>query len=185
MLNDGVALNMASVLLYGAPFPENLNGSDFSVALLAALQEPRRVFLLGARPTIVEAAAKAFGNLPNVELAGTQDGYSMWEDEDAVIDRINKSNCDILLIALGNPLQEEWILRNRDRLRVTLMLGVGALFDFASGQTPRAPKVVRALCLEWAHRLALNPRRLVGRYTVGMIQFFISVLSASRTRWTP
>ena len=76
----------------------------------------------------------------------------------------------------GNPIQEEWILDNRDAINVPLIISVGALFDFVSGHTPRAPKVLRIVRLEWAHRLALEPRRLIGRYTIGIARFLAAAL---------
>jgi beta-1,4-glucosyltransferase len=100
------------------------------------------------------------------------DGYSMWQDEAAVNQEINNAKPDILLVALGNPLQEEWILRHRTSLQIPLIFAIGALLEFLSGSIPRAPQILRRLRLEWAFRLAREPRRLVGRYTIGMLKFF-------------
>lgn len=179
ILNDGIAMDVASFLCHGAPFPENLNGTDFTVRFLADLERESGVFLLGSRPEIVGQAAAELGRLPKVRIVGCQDGYSLWDDEAAVIDRINRSGADVLLVALGNPLQENWILRNRQALDATVIVAVGALFSFVSGYKPRAPRILRALHLEWAHRLALEPNRLVGRYTVGMLRFFATVITYS------
>jgi UDP-N-acetyl-D-mannosaminuronic acid transferase (WecB/TagA/CpsF family) len=87
---------------------------------------------------------------------------------------------------MGNPIQEEWILTNRDRLDVPLVLGVGALFDFTAGLVDRAPQFIRQARLEWAYRLSREPRRLLKRYTVDTARFFLIVMlqkdSASRSR---
>ena len=177
VLNDGIAMDIASYLCYRATFPENLNGTDFSVKLLSEYEQKTRVFLLGSRPDIVNLAAEELGRLPNVRIVGCFDGYSMWDDEHAVIEQINRAEADVLLVGLGNPLQEDWILRNRHLLNATIIIAVGALFSFVSGHKPRAPQALRALHLEWAHRLALEPHRLLGRYTIGMVRFFVTVFS--------
>jgi beta-1,4-glucosyltransferase len=184
LLNDGLALDIASFFRFGAFFPENLNGTDFTWSLLSRVDQERRVYLLGGRPGVVEAVAKVFDGISRVRIAGFTDGYSIWDDEPGVIEQIKKAEPDILLIAFGNPLQEEWALRNRDAIDVPVIMAVGGLFNFISGHTRRAPKFLRVVRLEWAHRLALEPRRLVGRYTVGIVQFFVLALrhSGKRTR---
>lgn len=182
LLNDGLALNLAALLRSGAGFPENLNGTDFTPAFLSRLDPGARVFLLGGRPGVAQAAAEAIHRFSQVYIAGHADGYSIWEDEAGVIQQINRAKPDILLVALGNPLQEEWILRNRTSLQVPLILAVGAWFDFISGHTPRAPHMLRRLRLEWAYRLMREPRRLTGRYTVGILRFFsMAIFSSDET----
>jgi beta-1,4-glucosyltransferase len=161
LLNDGLALNLAALLRSGAGFPENLNGSDFTPAFLSRLNRGARVFLLGGRPGVGQAAAEAIQRFSQVDIAGHTDGYSIWQDEAAVNRQINRAKPDILLVALGNPLQEEWILRNRTSLQVPLILAVGAWFDFISGNAPRAPQILR---------------RLTYRYTLGMLKFFSMVI---------
>jgi len=176
VLNDGIALDLAAILRSGTRFPENLVGTDFTPVFLSGLDRGARVFLLGGQPHVVEAAAEKFSRMPKVDIVGSVDGYSMWNDEAALIRQIEGARPDVLLIALGNPLQEQWILDNQDSLPVPLIFAVGALFDFVSGFTPRAPRLMRKLRLEWAYRLMREPRRLVGRYTVGTARFFGMVL---------
>ena len=182
LLNDGLAIDIASFLRFGAAFPDNLNGTDFTVLFLTQLKQDTRVYLLGGHPPVVEAAAKVFGSMTDVRIAGFTDGYSIWEDQLAVVERIRDAEPDILLVAFGNPLQEEWVLRHCGALDVPMIMAVGALFNFVSGYTPRAPKFLRAVRLEWAHRLAHEPRRLAGRYTFGIAQFFMTVLRHSGKR---
>lgn len=182
LLNDGLAVDVASFLRFGAAFPDNLNGTDLTCLFLSQLKQDSRVYLLGGHPPVVEAAAKVLGGMPRVRIAGYTDGYSIWGDEPAVVERIRDAEPDILLVAFGNPLQEEWVLRHCGALDVPMIMAVGALFNFVSGHTPRAPKFVRAVRLEWAHRLAHEPRRLVGRYTFGIAQFFLTVWKHSGKR---
>ncbi|MEO4041409.1 WecB/TagA/CpsF family glycosyltransferase [Hoeflea sp. CAU 1731] len=79
------------------------------------------------------------------------------------MDEINASGADIDLVALGVPLQEIWIERNRERLSASLVMGVGAQFDFWSGEVRRAPMLFRKTGMEWLWRLALEPKRRARR----------------------
>ena len=184
ILNDGIALDAANWLKFRSRFRENMNGTDFTPAFLKSLRQPARVFLVGGAADVVVKVARIIGGFPFVEVAGTADGYTMWQDEDGLARRIVDAKPDIVLVALGNPLQEEWILRHKARFEGCLMIGVGALFNFMAGTQPRAPALVRKLKLEWAHRLALEPRRLIGRYTIGMARFFAMTLLYDRQRRT-
>ena len=76
-------------------------------------------------------------------------------------------------MAMGNPVQEEWILDNRQSLNANIVIGVGALFDFWAGDKPRAPRWVQRMRFEWFYRLCLEPRRLLRRYTVDIVRFLI------------
>jgi beta-1,4-glucosyltransferase len=78
----------------------------------------------------------------------------------------------VVLVALGNPVQEEWILNHRQALDASILIGVGALFDFWAGDKPRAPRAIQKMRLEWLYRLALEPRRLLRRYSVDLLVFF-------------
>lgn len=88
-----------------------------------------------------------------------------------MIDDINASGADIVLVALGVPAQELWLHRNADKLNANLTLGVGALFDFLAGNVTRAPKMVRKAKMEWVWRLAMEPRRMARRYLLGNVEF--------------
>ncbi len=180
VLNDGVGLDLASRWLYGEPFPDNLNGTDFTPALLSAAGPDARVFLFGARPEIVGRAAEAFAERHGCVIAGVQDGYGWTADPDGLIRRINQSGAQIVLVALGNPRQERWMAENAARLEAPLLVGVGALFDFTAGAVARAPLAIQRMRLEWLYRLAQEPKRLARRYTVELASFFRSVAAQKR-----
>ena len=93
------------------------------------------------------------------------------EDEEQVA-AIKGAGVRVLLVALGCPKQECWMLEHRDRLPVT-MLGIGAAVDFVTGAVQPAPRVVQAVGLEWAHRLLTEPRRLWRRYARTNTRFVI------------
>ena len=88
-----------------------------------------------------------------------------------MIARINAAAPDLLFVALGNPRQELWAARFAPRLRVPVLVGVGGSFNFVSGRVKRAPRWMQRLCLEWAWRLAVEPRRLWRRYAYGLVKF--------------
>ncbi|WP_148861376.1 WecB/TagA/CpsF family glycosyltransferase [Marinobacter fonticola] len=180
LVNDGIAMDIASWLVHRRRFPENLNGTDFTPALLEenarTSDRPWGVFLFGGQPGIAERAADKLRQ-SNVQVVGTSDGYN--RDNDALIQSINASGADVVLVAMGNPLQERWIIEHRHALNARLLVGVGALLDFLAGDKPRAPMLLRRMHLEWAYRLSLEPRRLLRRYTVDMAVFLMRAL-----RWS-
>lgn len=172
IVNDGVGLDIAARLLRGRGFTANLNGTDFTPYLFRKSTRPLRVFLLGGRPNVVDQAANYVSHELGQAVVGYCDGYSGINNTAELIERINRSQAEVLLVALGNPLQEQWILDHRDTLDVDIVAGVGALFDFWSGNKSRAPLFVQKIRMEWFYRLLLEPRRLLRRYTVDMLTFF-------------
>lgn len=171
LINDGVGLDIAAHLIHGKKFPENLNGSDFLPPLLQQLNHTARVFLLGAKPGIALGAAQTLARKHGVQIVGTADGYAQAADTAALIAQVNASTANIILVAMGNPKQEQWILQQRQHLNVNVLIGVGAFLDFLAGDKPRAPKLIRRLRLEWLHRLCMEPSRLLRRYTVDIVIF--------------
>lgn len=176
LINDGIGLDIASKIIHRKKFPENLNGTDFIPPLLSKLKDKHTVFLLGAKPGVAIKAAQHLAEQLGVIVAGTADGYAEAKNLQELTQRINNSGATILLVAMGNPYQERWILENRDQLNVKLLIGVGALLDFLAGDKPRAPVIIRRLRLEWLFRLSLEPSRLLRRYTVDIIVFLIICL---------
>jgi len=176
VLNDGIGIDIASTLLFGTPFPDNLNGTDFVSAYLANTKNRYRIFLLGARPGVAERAAKSLlrRGSPHV-IVGWLDGYFAESDLSETIDAIRVSRSDILLAAMGNPKQELWLTENLAATGCRLGLGVGGLFDFLSGDVPRAPAWVRAARFEWAYRLWRDPGRLWRRYLIGNVVFMVRI----------
>lgn len=171
LVNDGVGIDLASWLVHRRKFAANMNGTDFIPYLCRHSPEPLRLFLLGGNAGVVDKAGKYFERNLGQKVVGLCDGYAQLARRTDVVDWINAAEPDVLLVAFGNPLQEAWILEHQRYLRVPVMMGVGALFDFLSGQKRRAPSLVQKLRLEWLFRLCLEPRRLVRRYTLDMLVF--------------
>ena len=162
MLSDGVGVDIAAKLLYGEPFPANLNGTDFIPALLAAEPRPLTIALLGTTRANADAAAAKFSEIaPHHRFIVVHDGYFNAGEEPRILERIEALRPDILLVAMGVPRQEFWIAKNITSRHCTLPIAVGALLDFLSGTVPRAPAWMRSLRLEWVFRLIIEPGRLV------------------------
>ena len=180
IINDGIGVDIATWLVHRTRFPQNLNGTDFTPALLQSLGEQARVFLFGGRPGVAQRAAETLRCQYAISVMGSCDGYGQAEDIDRVVNQINASGANVLLVAMGNPLQERWILQERHRLNPTLLFGVGALLDFLAGDKARAPDWVRRWRLEWFYRLCLEPARLARRYTLDIGRFLALCLRAGK-----
>jgi N-acetylglucosaminyldiphosphoundecaprenol N-acetyl-beta-D-mannosaminyltransferase len=128
-----------------------------------------RMYLYGGRNqgALVQLALNLRRRYPGLKIVG---GYAppfralTPEEEDAVVADINRSEADVVWVGIGQPKQEQWMARMRERLDAPVLVGVGAAFDFHAGLQPQAPDWMQAVGLEWAYRLAHEPRRLWKRY---------------------
>lgn len=189
LVNDGIGLEIAARLLEGRGFPDNLNGTDFVPGLFADLDRPTTAYLVGAAPGVAEEVGRRFAaRFARLRVVGARDGYFRADEEETVVREIAAAGPDILLVAFGNPKQEMFIARHFDALGARAMFGVGALFDFTADRVARAPAWIRRARLEWAFRLAQEPRRLLRRYTIETARFLIAVLrfrASGRARRNP
>lgn len=180
VLNDGIGVDLASKWLFRQRFPGNLNGTDFVPALIAAAQKPLRLFLIGGRPGTAQRAGEILADrFPHVTVVGALDGYFASSAELGQVQQIADAKANLVLLALGQPLQERWAQRHW-RSVAGPCLCVGALLDFLAGNVPRAPSLVRRFRLEWLFRLAHEPRRLARRYLIGNATFLVLVLRSGR-----
>jgi exopolysaccharide biosynthesis WecB/TagA/CpsF family protein len=167
VLNDGAGVSLAA-RMRGRRFPENLNGSDFTIRLLTlAAENSWRVYLYGGQPGVAQDAATALcARIDGLTIAGVCDGYTDRTDAEVAED-IRQSRADLVIVALGQPLQELWLDEHLPHTGCRLGVGVGAFLDFASGRVARAPRWMNRLGIEWLFRLAHEPGRLWQRYVVG------------------
>jgi N-acetylglucosaminyldiphosphoundecaprenol N-acetyl-beta-D-mannosaminyltransferase len=174
---DGQAVVWASRLL-GRPLPERVNAGDLWPALLARLgADGASIYLLGGDKGIAEKAAEhAVAASSGLRIVGARDGYFDEGEGDVVADDIRRARPSVLFVGMGSPRQERWAARHLDGLGVPVVWCVGALFEYYAGQRSRAPVWARRCGLEWCYRLALEPRRLWRRYTVGNLRFMYLVL---------
>jgi N-acetylglucosaminyldiphosphoundecaprenol N-acetyl-beta-D-mannosaminyltransferase len=140
-----------------------------SQACAQAAVTGQRFYLYGGRNqgALVQLALNLRRRYPGLKIVG---GYSpshrplTTEERDAVADEINHSRADIVWVGIGVPKQEKWMAQMRPLLECPVLVGVGAAFDFHAGLVPQAPAWMQASGLEWAYRLAHEPRRLWRRY---------------------
>lgn len=180
VVNDGIGVHLLARLSSGRGFLENLNGTDLTPKLLDAMPWGTRIMLVGSRPDVVRTvAARAQHTWPHLEVCAAHDGF---EGKADALRSLLDLKPSVVLVAMGNPIQEQWIATAAERSPQTVFLGVGALFDFIAGAAPRAPAAVRRLRLEWAYRLTREPARLWRRYTIEILIVFGAVISSSFAR---
>ncbi|MGF6172722.1 WecB/TagA/CpsF family glycosyltransferase [Ensifer sp. 4252] len=173
---DGHGVDIASYLFHGRMFPANLNGTDFVPALLTYLERPVRVAMIGARPDVLARAAENFRrHAPWHEFLPVSDGFFDRNRSREILADVRALRADILLVAMGSPMQEKWVDTYVGPQDARLVITVGALFDFVAQEFPRAPKLLRKLRLEWFYRLALEPKRMWRRYVLGNPLFLLHV----------
>lgn len=181
---DGSGISLA-MRLQGMRLRDNLNGTDFFPHLCEqARGHGLSIYLLGGREGVADQVADNMcRRFPGLRIAGTQHGYFNELENDRVIAQINRSDADILLVAMGVPQQELWLQQHGKRLRATTRAGVGGLFDFYSGRISRAPAGLRRAGLEWIWRLLQEPARMWRRYLLGNPLFVLRALrEAMRVR---
>ncbi|GGI67227.1 exopolysaccharide biosynthesis polyprenyl glycosylphosphotransferase [Shewanella gelidii] len=166
LLADGSGVRLAS-LWHGFGLKDNLNGTDLFPALCKqASEQGHRIFLLGGQDGIAETAANnMLKRFPELQIAGTHHGF--FSDATPIIEQINQSQADILLVAMGAPKQDLWIAEHTSQLNVAIAIGVGGLFDFYSNRISRAPMWLRHIGMEWIWRLVQEPQRMWRRYILG------------------
>lgn len=184
---DGAGVILGARIL-GQRIPQRITYADW-IWQLAALCERERLslFFLGARPGVADkAAARLLAAYPKLNIAGIQHGFfdkaQGSAQNNAVIAHINRVRPNILIVAFGMPLQERWLLENWEFIDADVALTAGAVFDYASGETRRAPRWMTNSGLEWLGRLVIEPRRLWRRYLVGNTLFLWRVLRVLMAR---
>ncbi len=177
ILNDGIGVNLASRMLYGSPFPDNLNGTDFCPKFMEDCATPLRIYLLGGRPSIaLRAASTIVSRWPRHTVVGTHHGFFAPSEFMHIKEAIARARPDIVFVAMGNGRQER-VVEELVPSCVPCACGVGALFDFLAGEAHRAPRILRKAQMEWIYRLCCEPRRLWRRYIVGNPVFLWRVLA--------
>ena len=169
ILTDGKPLIWISKL-YGTPIKEKISGSDLFPRLCSlSAKKGYKMFFLGAAEGVAEKAAKNLTKRFNgLHVVGTYSpplGFEKNDDEvQKIIKIIKEADPHILIVALGCPKQELFILHHREELGVPVSLGLGASLDFEAGNIKRAPKWMADHGLEWLFRITQDPGRLIKRY---------------------
>lgn len=176
---DSKILNLAAAFL-GRPFAEVIPGSSFLPAFYNFHKHNREVslFLLGAAPGVAEKAKNKINQRVGWEMVVDSYSPSYGFEKNAgecraIVDRINKSGANTLVVGVGAPKQEKWIAEYKAQLpHVKRFLALGATLDFEAGTIQRAPVLVQKLNLEWLYRLLKEPKRLYKRYLIDDVPFF-------------
>ncbi len=185
VLCDGKGVQYAARWL-GCKLPARITYADWmwQLAPLAAAHN-FSFFFLGGREGVADQAARCLqARWPTLRILGCHHGYFDKRLHSAanrrVVAAINRANPDILLVAFGMPLQEEWLYANRASLNARIALAGGAVFDYISGNLRRGPDWMTQHGWEWLARLLIEPGRLWRRYLLGNPQFVLRVLRQRR-----
>ncbi|TDH61093.1 glycosyltransferase [Dankookia rubra] len=183
---DGMSLVWAGRML-GGEIPERVAGIDLLDGLLrCAPKEGLRIFLLGAKPPVLERfVARCRASYPGIEIVGWRDGYFTAAQHQDVVRQISEARADMLFLGMPSPFKDIWCERHRNALGVKLIMGVGGAFDVLAGEVRRAPRWMQTAGLEWAWRLGLEPRRLWKRYLIGNSRFLWLLAKQSVRRRAP
>ncbi|MGM0761496.1 WecB/TagA/CpsF family glycosyltransferase [Brevibacillus parabrevis] len=177
---DGIGIVYAAKWT-NQPIRERVTGVELLEALMTEANKHQwGVYLLGAKPDVISLAAeKLAARYPNARLVGYRDGFFRAEDEEKIVQEIAKAKPELLFVALGAPRQDEWMVKYRDRLNASMMMGVGGSFDVISGKVKRAPEIWQKLHLEWFYRLASQPSRW--KRQLAIPRFVLTVL---KEKWS-
>lgn len=175
VIPDGAGVVLASKLLKRR-LPEKVSGIDLVRRLFNSGGLLPSCFLFGSKPGVAELARdNLMTEYPGLRISGVHDGYFSAEEEDSIINKINASGADLLLVALGAPKQEKWIDSHRAALKPRVCIGVGGSLDVFAGKARLAPEPIRKAGFEWLYRLCREPRRF--KRMRDLPRFIIKVLT--------
>lgn len=172
-LPDGIGVVYASKIL-GTPLRERVAGYDACCRILKeSAEHGATIYILGGKPGVAEIAKqKAEETYPGVRIVGVHDGY--FKNDEEVLPEIEALQPDFLLVCTGCPKQEEFMVRNFERLPVKVMIGAGGSVDVLAGNVKRAPVFFCKFGLEWFYRLITQPWR-IGRM-MNLPKFLFTVI---------
>lgn len=176
---DSKILYLMSKLLK-EPLPEAIPGSSFFTAYYMYHKDDSncKIFLLGAAEGIAEKARQNINKKVGREIVvgahSPSYGFEKNKKEcEELVRIVNESGANVLLVGVGAPKQEKWIMKYRDRMpNVDVFMALGATIDFEAGTLKRAPEIWQKCGMEWLYRALKEPKRLFKRYFVDDMQFF-------------
>lgn len=178
---DGAGVRLGARFL-GYDAPQRMTWADFIWDLAADAEEHSyTLYFLGGRPGVASKAANVLkGKHPRLQIVEARHGYfdkSIGNVEnESVIEHINQTQPDILLVGFGMPLQEKWLSENLSQINARVIMTGGAVFDYISGDLRRGPKWMTDNGMEWLARLLIEPSRLWRRYILGNPQFMWRII---------
>ena len=190
LLCDSKYINLAAMFM-GSPFKEVITGS----ALLPAFytyhkNNPNiKIFLLGAAEGVAKKAVENINQKLgcNIIVDAHTPSFDFENNEleiEEIITKINQSGANVLVVCVGAPKQENWIVRYREKCtNIDIFMALGATIDFEAGTVTRAPVVFQKLALEWLYRVINEPKRLWKRYLIDDSPFFWLILKQKFKRY--
>lgn len=180
---DGAGVVLGARLL-GHRIPRRTTMADWGQPAARYLAEKgHSLFLLGNPPGVAELAARRLkDHAPGLKILGTHHGYfqKKGRENEEVLQAVNRLEPDILMVGLGMPLEQQWMMENLHALRARVLWEVGAAFEFWAGMVSRCPRWMADSGLEWLYRLYLEPRRMARRYLLGNASFMLEILKERR-----
>lgn len=176
VLPDGIGLIYASKMKK-MPLKERVTGFDISIEMLKMGKEKDvSLYILGGKPGVSkEAKIRVEKQYPGVTVVGERDGYFSLDDENAILNDINSKLPDIIFVGLGFPKQEEFIQRNKQKIKAKIIIGNGGVTDILAGVTNRAPDIFIKMNLEWFYRLIKQPSRIKRQLAIPRFMYNIAV----------
>lgn len=173
LVPDGIGVVKAAKML-NINVNERIAGVDIAEFLLEyANEKGLKVYLFGSKQEVIDGMKELIEKkYINIKLVGATNGYV--NDKDKEFEKIRKSNPDIVMVALGIPVQEKLIYNHLNEFKKGIFIGVGGSFDVLSGTKKRAPKLFIKLNLEWLYRILCEPKRLK-RFWNNNIKFILGV----------
>ena len=167
VMPDGKPIALALQLL-GQKQAEQVRGADLTREILKFAHSQKTIigFYGSTETTLARIQENLNENYPGIEIGCMiSPPFRPLSEAEIISYRqlIKKSGIQILFVGLGCPKQETWMEANVKHLNAT-MIGIGAVFEFMSGEKPMAPKWIRTIGMEWFFRLIIEPRRLWKRY---------------------
>ena len=171
LVPDGIGIVKSSKML-GYDITERITGIDIAYELLKLGNKyHKKIYLFGSMQKVIDMMLEVLKkDYPNLIIVGSSNGYV--NDKDKVFDEISKLKPDIVLVALGIPLQEKLIYKHLNKFDKGIFVGVGGSFDVISGYKKRAPKIFIKLNLEWLYRIIKEPKR-IKRFFESNVKFMI------------
>ncbi len=183
---DGMAI-VWLLRLHGCRHVSRVYGPDLMrEACRLSVGKGWRHYLYGGEPGVAEGLKSTLeSQYKGIEIVGT---YSppfralSPEEENQAVAAINAARPDILWVGIGSPKQERWMNEHRGRVNASVMVGVGAAFDFLAARKPQAPRWMQRTGLEWLYRFLHEPRRLWPRYSQYPLFVFLAVAQLTGLR---
>lgn len=162
---DGSSIKFAHYFLNSTNIQKVTFSHFFFSKLNEFLKEKKtRIYCVGSTETNITKAVSELKSKYTLNITGFKSGFFSDTESSSIIDEINNSRPELLLLGAGMPKSEIWIAENRDKFKVNCLITVGNFFDIVSGNIKLAPRILYNSGFEWIYRVLQEPKRLLPRY---------------------